>query len=53
MENKIPKKTMADFRGTLSDETANDLNILTKEGRNDWENRINNANVFTRHQCRY
>lgn len=53
MENKIPKKTMADFRGTLSDETANDLNILTKEGRNDWENRINNSNVFTRHQCRY
>lgn len=41
MENKIPKKTMADFWGTLSDESANDLNTRTIEGRNDWENRIN------------
>jgi hypothetical protein len=32
---------MADFWGTLSDEAANDLQVVTKEGRNDWEKAIN------------
>jgi hypothetical protein len=31
-------KTMADFWGKLSDETAKDLNSLTEIGRNEWEN---------------
>ena len=33
-------KTMADFWGKLSDETAKDLNKLTEAGRNEWENKV-------------
>jgi hypothetical protein len=40
-EAPIPTVLMADFWGTLSDEAANDLQVVTKEGRNDWEKAIN------------
>lgn len=41
-EESIPiKKTMADFLGTLSDATANDLHQHLTESRNSWEERIN------------
>ena len=33
----IPKKTMGDFWGILSNETAQDLNIQVAESRNEWE----------------
>ena len=36
-----PKKTMADFWGTLSDATANDLHKQLIESRNSWEERLN------------
>ena len=35
------KKTMADFWGILSNETAADLYNQLQENRNDWEQRIN------------
>lgn len=38
----IPKKTMADFWGTLSDATANDLQKQTQESRKTWDERLNN-----------
>lgn len=37
----IPKKTMVDFWGTLSDVTANDLQKQTEENRNNWDERLN------------
>lgn len=37
----IPRKTMADFLGTLSDATAADLHKQLEEGRNGWEERLN------------
>lgn len=37
-----PKKMkMADFWGTISDETAAELHKETTDSRNDWENRLN------------
>lgn len=37
-----PKKaTMADFWGTISDETATELHKETIDGRNSWEERLN------------
>jgi len=37
-----PKKmTMADFWGTISDDTAAELQKAANDGRNDWEERIN------------
>ncbi len=40
-ERKAPaKKTMADFWGVISDETANKLQQHLKESRDGWEERI-------------
>ncbi|MBL7974485.1 MAG: hypothetical protein JNJ85_06210 [Candidatus Kapabacteria bacterium] len=36
-----PKKTMADFWGILSDETAEQLQKHVAESRNEWEERFN------------
>jgi hypothetical protein len=38
---KSSKKTMADFWGSLSDETANELHKNVTEIRNSWEDRLN------------
>jgi len=35
------KKTMADFWGTLSDETANELHKNVTEIRDSWDDRLN------------
>ncbi len=35
-----PKLTMADFWGTLSDATAQDLHKQVEESRNGWEQRL-------------
>jgi hypothetical protein len=41
-EKKVmPKKTMADFWGTLSDETAKELHKEVEESRSGWEERLN------------
>lgn len=37
----LPKKTMGDFWGTLSDGTATELHKQLEEGRNGWEERLN------------
>jgi len=34
------KKTMADFWGVLSDETAEDMQAQVKQGRDEWEDRL-------------
>jgi|GEM_PF-1203204 len=36
-----PAVTMADLWGTLSNNTADDLNKQLQDGRNDWESRLN------------
>ena len=36
-----PTVTMADLWGTLSNNTADDLNNQLQDGRNDWESRLN------------
>jgi len=36
-----PKKTMADFWGSISDETATELHKNAEESRNSWEERLN------------
>lgn len=43
LEEKVlpTKKTMADFWGTLSDETANKLQNEVNESRVSWEERVN------------
>jgi hypothetical protein len=41
IEEKPVKKTMADFWGTLSDETAHEINKQVTESRNSWEERLN------------
>jgi hypothetical protein len=35
-----PKKNMADFWGTISDETAKEMHKELEESRNDWEVRL-------------
>jgi len=35
-----PKKSMADFWGILSDETAAEMRKEIADNRNDWENRL-------------
>ena len=42
VRDKSETKTMSDFWGTISDETAADLHKQTTEGRNGWEDRLNN-----------
>ena len=37
----LPKKTMADFWGILSDETASNLHKEVEESRKNWEERYN------------
>ena len=37
---KPAKKSMKDFWGILSDDSALDLQILTEKGRKDWEERL-------------
>ncbi len=37
----IPKKTMADFWGTISDDTAAELHKSVEESKNSWEERLN------------
>lgn len=39
-ESKPLKKSMKDFLGILSDESARDLQIVTTNGRNEWEKRL-------------
>jgi hypothetical protein len=36
-----PKKTMADFWGSISDATAAELHKSVEESRNSWEERLN------------
>ncbi|MDX2196236.1 MAG: hypothetical protein NW207_07450, partial [Cytophagales bacterium] len=36
-----PQKTMADFLGSICDDTAADLHKHLEEGRNGWEQRLN------------
>ena len=36
-----PKKTMADFWGSISDATAKELHKSTEDSRNSWEERLN------------
>ena len=40
-EKKHTKKSMADFWGTMSDETAGDLHKQSKNSREEWEDRLN------------
>ena len=35
-----PKKTMADFRGSISDDTASELHKSVEESRKSWEESI-------------
>lgn len=37
-----PKKTMADFWGSISDATAAELQKSVEESRNSWEERLSN-----------
>ena len=39
-EKTKPKKTMADFWGSISDETAAELHKNVEESRNSWEDRL-------------
>ncbi len=41
-KTEVSKKTMKDFRGCISDETANALHEHVKQSRNEWEERLNN-----------
>jgi hypothetical protein len=36
-----PKKSMADFWGSISDETAAELHKEVEQSRNEWEDRVN------------
>jgi hypothetical protein len=36
-----PKKTMKDFRGCISDETAKTMHEHVLQSRNEWEERLN------------
>lgn len=36
-QTDVPKKTMKDFRGCISSETADKLNAHIKQSRNEWE----------------
>ena len=38
---EVPKKTMKDFRGCISDETAKVLHEHVILSRNEWEERLN------------
>lgn len=38
LEKKPPKKTMADFWGVISDQTAEALHQQVKQSRNEWNN---------------
>lgn len=40
MIKEKPKKTMADFWGAISDETAKEMHNEAVKSRNDWENRV-------------
>ena len=40
-QKPVSKKTMADFWGILSDETAEDLHKHVKQSRDEWEERLN------------
>ena len=37
---EVPKKTMKDFRGCISDETAKALHEHVIQSRNEWEERL-------------
>ncbi len=39
-QKPVNKKTMADFWGILSDETAEDMRAQVKQSRNEWEERL-------------
>ncbi len=39
-QKPVSKKTMADFWGVLSDETAEDMREEVKQSRKDWEERL-------------
>ena len=41
-KDMTPKKSMGDFWGKISDETAQDLQKQVEAGRNDWEPRLKN-----------
>lgn len=40
-QTHLPKKTMKDFRGCISDETANALHEHVMQSRDEWEERLN------------
>ena len=40
LKQKPAKKTMADFWGVISDETAKTLYLQVEESRNEWDNNI-------------
>jgi len=39
-QKPVSKKTMADFWGILSDETAEDMHKHVEQSRNEWEERL-------------
>lgn len=40
-QKHLPKKTMKDFRGAISDETAKELHEHVMQSRDEWEERLN------------
>jgi hypothetical protein len=40
-DNNAPEKTLAEFWGILSDETANELRVQIEKSRKEWERDIN------------